>query len=87
MKEGQTKRLEELQTNRRQLERQLSRDHAEIEKLAVLNDPTGATSARIADLHVRIKKCESDLSRVVAAVIRWCDLVGISRRVALLAES
>ncbi|MBN8601263.1 MAG: recombinase family protein [Planctomycetes bacterium] len=68
MKEGQTKRLEELQTNRRQLERQLSRDHAEIGKLAVLNDPTGATSARIADLHVRITKCESDLSRVVAAV-------------------
>jgi site-specific DNA recombinase len=68
MREGQTKRLDELQTNRRQLERQLSRDHAEIGKLAVLNDPTGATSARIADLHVRITKCESDLSRVVAAV-------------------
>jgi site-specific DNA recombinase len=68
MKEGQTKRLEELQTNRRQLERQLSRDHAEIGKLAVPNDPTGTTSARIADLHVRITKCESDLSRVVAAV-------------------
>jgi site-specific DNA recombinase len=66
MKASTTKQLEELQTNRRQLERQLSRDHAEIGKLAVLHDPTGATSARIADLHVRITKCESDLVRVIA---------------------
>ena len=68
MREGQTKRLDELQTNRRQLERQLSRVHAEIGKLAVMHDPTGATSSRIADLHVRITKCESDLSRIVASL-------------------
>jgi len=68
MQASTTKQLEELQTNRRQLERQLSRDHAEIGKLAVLHDPTGATSARIADLHVRITKCETDLTRVVSAL-------------------
>jgi site-specific DNA recombinase len=65
---SQTKQLDELLTNRRQLERQLSRDHAEIGKLAVMHDPTGATSSRIADLHVRITKCESDLSRIVAGL-------------------
>jgi site-specific DNA recombinase len=65
---GQNKQIEELETNRQQLQRQLSRDHAELGKLAILNDPTGATSARIADLHTRIAKCEADLARVVSAL-------------------
>jgi site-specific DNA recombinase len=39
---GQNKQIEELETNRQQLQRQLSRDHAELGKLAILNDPTGA---------------------------------------------
>jgi site-specific DNA recombinase len=64
---GQNKQIEELETNRQQLQRQLSRDHAELGKLAILNDPTGATASRIADLHIRIAKCETDLARVVSA--------------------
>ena len=65
---GQNKQIEELETNRQQFQRQLSRDHAELGKLAILNDPTGATSARIADLHTRIAKCEADLARVVSSL-------------------
>ena len=40
--------LGELATQQRQLERQLSRDHAEISRLAVAPDPSSATTARIA---------------------------------------
>lgn len=68
MKTGENEQLDELRTNRRQLERQLSRDHAEINKLAIVNDPSGATSARIADLHVRITKSKAELIRVVSSL-------------------
>ena len=68
MNAGDNKQIEELQTNRRQLERQLLRDHAEINKLAIVNDPSGATSARIADLHVRITKSEAELIRIVSSL-------------------
>jgi site-specific DNA recombinase len=68
MKTGENEQLDELRTNRRQLERQLSRDHAEINKLAIVNDPSGATSARIADLHVRITKSEAELIRIVSSL-------------------
>jgi len=53
--------LAELGTQRRQLERQLARDHAEIGRLAVSHDPSSATTARIADLHERVSKAESQL--------------------------
>ena len=54
--------LAELATQQRQLERQLSRDHAEIARLAVSPDPSSATTARIADLHERIARAELQLS-------------------------
>ncbi len=56
--------LAELATQQRQLERQLSRDHAEIARLAVSPDPSSATTARIADLHERIARAELQLSDV-----------------------
>ena len=56
--------LAELATQQRQLERQLSRDHAEIARLAVSPDPSSATTARIADLHERIARAELHLSDV-----------------------
>jgi site-specific DNA recombinase len=56
--------LSELTTQRKHLERQLARDHAEIGRLAVLPDPNSATTARIADLHQRIAAAERELGRV-----------------------
>ena len=56
--------LDELTTQQKQLERQLSRDHAEIGRLAVAPDPSSATTARIADLHERIAKAEYSLVTV-----------------------
>ena len=56
--------LAELATQQQQLERQLGRDHAEISRLAVLPDPSSATTARIADLHQRIARGELELGRV-----------------------
>jgi site-specific DNA recombinase len=67
---SQNKQLEELQMHRQQLERQLSRDHAEVGKLALVHDPTEATGARIADLHIRMSKSETDLMRVVSSLAR-----------------
>ena len=67
---SQNKQLEELQTHRQQLERQLSRDHAELSKRALVQDPIDATRARVADLHLRISKCESDLTRVISSIAR-----------------
>lgn len=67
---SQNKQLEELQTHRQQLERQLSRDHSEVGKLALVHDPTEATGARIADLHIRMSKSETDLTRVVSSLAR-----------------
>ena len=43
--------MTELATHQHQLEYQLSRDHAEIGRLAVAPEPSSATTARIADLH------------------------------------
>lgn len=56
--------LAELATQRQQLERQLSRDHAEIGRLAVAADPSSATTSRIADLHQRVARAESELRSV-----------------------
>jgi len=56
--------LAELTTQRKQLERQLARDHAQISRLAVLPDPNSATTGRIADLHQRITAAERELGRV-----------------------
>lgn len=53
--------IEELATQMRQLERQLTRDHGEIRSLVAATQPTSATSARIADLHERIAWAESQL--------------------------
>ena len=56
--------LSELTTQRRQLERQLARDHAEIRRLTESRDaPSGAT-ARLADLHERVAKAERQLAQV-----------------------
>ncbi len=56
--------LAELSTQQQQLERQLSRDHAEIARLAVAPDPSSATTARMADLHERIARAEQQLAQV-----------------------
>ncbi len=55
--------MTELATQQHQLEYQLSRDHAEIGRLAVAPDPSSATTARIADLHERIARAEQQLSQ------------------------
>ncbi len=53
----------EFETQRQQLSRQLSRDHAELKRMVTFEQPSSATSARIADLHERISKAEQHLSR------------------------
>lgn len=60
--------LDELSTQRQQLERQLARDHAEISKLAIAPDPTSVVSSRIADLHERVSRNEQQLVQIVARV-------------------
>ena len=44
---------------RRNLNRELTRNHAEIRKLAVEVPASGATTARIADLHERVGRAET----------------------------
>jgi site-specific DNA recombinase len=56
--------LAELETQQRQLERQLARDHAEIGRLAVSPEPSSATTARIADLHERVARGEQQLGQI-----------------------
>lgn len=56
--------LSELATQRRQLERQLARDHAEIRRLTDSRDSQSATTARLADLHERVAKAERQLAQV-----------------------
>lgn len=56
--------LVNLATQRHQLESQLARDHAEIGRLAVQANPSSATTARIADLHQRIARAETELGRL-----------------------
>ncbi len=67
--------LAELGTQQRQLESQLTRDHAEIRRLAVAPDPSSATTARMAELHERISRGEQQLAQVrghVAEIERHC---------------
>ena len=52
----------EFEIQRQQLSRQLSRDHAELKRLVTFEQPSSATTARIADLHERISKAEQQLS-------------------------
>lgn len=62
--------LEELATQRRQLERQLSRDHGEIARLAVLMpDLENIATARIAELQERISRAEQLLGQVRKKVV------------------
>jgi site-specific DNA recombinase len=49
---------------RRDLERQLTRDDAEIRRLAVQGPATGATAARIADLTERVQRAETRLAEL-----------------------
>jgi site-specific DNA recombinase len=56
--------LTELGTQQQQLERQLSRDHAEIGRLAVSPDPSSAITARMAELHERIARAEQRLAQI-----------------------
>jgi site-specific DNA recombinase len=56
--------LAELQTNRRDLARELARHHAEIKRLAVEGPATSATTARIADMHEQVAKAETRLAEL-----------------------
>lgn len=56
--------LAELATQQHQLTPQLSRDHAELSRLAVSEKPSSATTARIADLHERVARGEQRLADV-----------------------
>ena len=60
--------LAELQTQQSQLQRQLSRDHAEINRIALSANPSAATASRLADLHQRVTKAEIDLGFVKSRV-------------------
>ena len=51
--------IAELQLTRRNLNRELTRNHAEIRKLAVEVPASGTTTSRIADLHERVAKAET----------------------------
>jgi len=53
--------LSQLHVQRRDLERQLARDHAEMRRLAVQGPADGATAARIAELNERIQRSETHL--------------------------
>ena len=56
--------LTELQSERRRLEKELAWQHAEICKLAVGGSATGATTARIADLHEHVAQAESRIAEL-----------------------
>jgi site-specific DNA recombinase len=56
--------LQQLKDQSEQLERQLSRDHSQITRLATKHDPTSATSSTIADLHERIASNEEQLREI-----------------------
>ncbi|HBJ34054.1 MAG TPA: resolvase, partial [Planctomycetaceae bacterium] len=60
--------LAELQTQQSQLQRQLSRDHAEIGRIALAANPSAATASRLADLHQRVAKAELDLGSVKSRI-------------------
>jgi site-specific DNA recombinase len=56
--------LAEAAGERRQLETQIVRDHAELGRLALASAPTSATTARIADLHDRVARHERRLGEL-----------------------
>jgi len=55
--------LTELQSNRRNLARELAWHHDEIKILATNGPANGATTARIADLHERVARAETQLAQ------------------------
>ena len=64
---------EEFETQRMQLTRQLSRDHAEIRRVVLVQDANSSTTARMADLQQRIETAERSL---VAANKRITEIDG-----------
>jgi site-specific DNA recombinase len=52
------------------LERQLSRDHAEVTRLAAEPDHNGIASARLVELHTRIASGELELKRLVSTITK-----------------
>jgi site-specific DNA recombinase len=71
--------LVDLQSNRRGLARELARHHAEINRLAIETPANGAATARIADLHERVAKAETQLAE-------WTKQVEEAERERLEAE-
>jgi site-specific DNA recombinase len=71
--------LADLQSNRRDLARELARHHAEINRLAVEAPASGAATARIADLHERVAKAETQLAE-------WTKQIEAAERERLEAE-
>jgi site-specific DNA recombinase len=67
---SQSRQMDELVTNRRQLERQLSRDHAEVARLATEADYGGIASARLAEPHTRIASGEAELKRLFSSITK-----------------
>lgn len=53
--------LAELQRQVKNYNKQLARDHAEIQRIAAIADPNDPTISRLADLHDRTAKSESEL--------------------------
>ncbi|KAA1258317.1 DNA-invertase hin [Rubripirellula obstinata] len=62
--EASLRRKEEFETQRMQLTRQLSRDHAEVRNLVLVEQANSSTTARIADLQQRIETAERSLATV-----------------------
>lgn len=57
-----------LDVERRDLDRQLGREHAEIRRLAVKGPATGATTAKIADLHQRVQRAEARMAEILGLI-------------------
>jgi site-specific DNA recombinase len=67
LRQGQTHvegSLSELQTEKRQLEKQLARHHAEIQKLVVAPKVNSTSTARVVDLHAHIARDEQRLAEI-----------------------
>ena len=56
--------LSERRSQRQRLSRELASRHAEIQRLAVSEPATSATTARIADLHERIARTETEMNQL-----------------------
>jgi site-specific DNA recombinase len=69
--------LEELSSQQGHLERQLARDHAELQRIVLEPRPNSATTSRVADLHERVSRAENELaalrSRVADVAARRID--------------